>query len=354
MKPLFLAACLLAAVFPAFPAGGQQAAAPYLGQAPPGEVPELFAPGIVNTGMATRDMTISPDGRLLCFRVNDAAFRHSAIVCSRLTASGWSRPDVPSFADDPRWKTLEPHIAPDGRRLFFTSDRPASADASKPAPMGIWVVGIEPNGWSAPRRLPDSINGPDGSFFPTLTRDGTLYFARDGQDGQGEVWRARPGADGALAPPEKLPAVVQAGSARYNPFVAPDGRLMILAIAGLKDSLGGLDYYALSADETGQWSEPVNLGAPINDDGHNISASLSPDGRYLFFSSTRPSRNPFPGGARLTYDALQRLALAPGASGAQAIYWVRWGHILNQRISQRPDPAGSPELQDPSPSPFEE
>lgn len=324
-----LAACLLAAAIPA--GGGQERPpAPYLGQAPPAGAPELFAPGIVNSGIATRDLAVSPDGRAIYFRVNDGAFRHSAIVVTRWSPAGWSAPEVAPFASDPRWKTLEPHVDADGRRLFFTSDRPSGPDATKPAPMGIWVAGIEPSGWTAPRRLPDSINGPDGSFFPTLTRDGTLYFARDGKDGQGEVWRASAKGDGFGAP-EKLPAVVQAGSARYNPFISLDERYLILSIGGLQDSLGGLDYYVVFRDERDRWSRPVNLGAGINDEGHNVSASVSPDGQYLFLSSTRISRPPFAAGDRLSYERLQQIALTPGASGNQGIYWVKAGFIASLR-----------------------
>ncbi len=40
---------------------------PYLGQKPPGETPELFAPGIITTGMFTRDVAMTPDGKYLFF-----------------------------------------------------------------------------------------------------------------------------------------------------------------------------------------------------------------------------------------------------------------------------------------------
>ncbi len=42
---------------------------PYLGQEPPGFEPRLFAPGVVSTGLATRDIAITPDGNELYFSV---------------------------------------------------------------------------------------------------------------------------------------------------------------------------------------------------------------------------------------------------------------------------------------------
>ena len=40
---------------------------PYLGQKPPGMTPQVFAPGIVSTGLNTRDIAITPDGKHLFF-----------------------------------------------------------------------------------------------------------------------------------------------------------------------------------------------------------------------------------------------------------------------------------------------
>ena len=50
---------------------------PYLGQKPPGDTPELFAPGIISTAMYTRDITIMPDGKEIYFCIS--AFRYNLI-----------------------------------------------------------------------------------------------------------------------------------------------------------------------------------------------------------------------------------------------------------------------------------
>jgi len=301
---------------------GQPGNAPYLSRPVPGRTPELFAPGLVNTGMATRDITFSPDGNEAYFRVSLGGFIHSAIVGVRRTASGWTAPEVPDFAADPRWKTLEPHISPDGRRFCFVSNRPEDPKAQAPAPMGIWVMDRGPAGWGVPRRLGSDINGPDGSFFPSLTRDGTLYFCRDGADGRGSVWRARRRGSGYDAA-ERLPDRVQVGQARYNPFIAQDESFMVLAALGLKDSVGGLDYYVLFRNAKDQWSLPQNLGSMINQAGNGEeSASLSQDGRYLFFATARDGKESFAQGEKMTFRRLQDLDRRPGENGRMAIYWV--------------------------------
>lgn len=306
---------------------GQPGNAPYLSQPAPGRAPELFAPGLVNTGMATRDITFSPDGNEAYFRVALEGFLHSAIVGVRRTATGWTAPEVPDFAADPRWKTLEPHISPDGQGFYFVSNRPEDPKAQAPAPMGIWVMERGPAGWGAPRRLGSDINGPDGTFFPSVTRDGTLYFCRDGADGRGSVWRARRRGGGFEAA-ERLPDRVQVGRARYNPFIAQDESFMVLAAMGLKDSVGGLDYYVLFRNAEDQWSLPLNLGSTINHAGNGEeSASLSPDGTYFFFASARGGKESFVRGEKLTLRRLQDLDRRPGENGRMAIYWVEAGFL---------------------------
>jgi hypothetical protein len=331
VRSVAVSACLLLglAAWPLLATSPQDAGA-YLGQRLPGAEPELFAPGIVNSGLPTRDITLAPDGREIYFRVMDGGFAHTAVVGTRLRGGRWTAPEVPSFSADSRWKTMEPHITPDGRRFYYTSDRPADPAASQPAPMGLWLMDRAADGtWGPPRRLPGSINGADGTFFATVTRGGTLYYGRDEDDGTGSIWRARAEGTG-FAAPEKLPAVVQAGRARYNPFIAADESYLIAAVQGLPDSLGGLDYYAFFRNEADRWSQPLNLGAKVNDEGQNVSATVSPDGRYLFFASARLER------ARvtpptLTFEGMKKLALTPGANGCMAIYWVQADFIARLR-----------------------
>lgn len=311
-----LAAILLAVALPAS-SQSPPPASPYLGQPLPGATPRLFAPGIVNTGLMTRDSTMTPDGREFYFRVGLGGFSASAIAVTRLVGGRWSAPEIAPFSRDSRWRDLEPFISPDGRELFFTSDRPDDPAGTVHGSFGIWVAQRQGSSWGPPRRLPAAINVGD-TFHATTTRDGTLYFGRDG-DGSGEIWRAKRGPGGYLAP-EKLGAPFNAGQGRYNPTVAADESFVILPIIGLADSLGGSDYYIVFRGKDDTWSQPINLGAPINSpaDGE-ISARLSPDGKYLFFSSSRV-QPPAPGPR--TFAGLRRRMTEPGKNGEVALYWV--------------------------------
>ena len=48
---------------------------PYLGQEPPGDIPKLFAPGLLGAGGQETSITFSPDGRELCYTLYTARWR---------------------------------------------------------------------------------------------------------------------------------------------------------------------------------------------------------------------------------------------------------------------------------------
>lgn len=294
---------------------------PYLGQTPPGPTPALFAPGIVNQGLPTRDMTFSPDGRECYFTVMLPGFTRAAILGSRMEGQHWSAPEVAPFAQDARYRTLEPAFAPDGQRLYFVSDRPAKADAEKPGPMGIWVMERRGTGWGEAQRLGPEINDGGEAFFPSLTRQGTLYFTREEAGGISSIWRARPQGKG-FAAPERLPAQVNAGKSRFNAFVDPEEAWLVVPTFGAKEGLGGTDYWIVFRDEADRWSEPQNLGPAINSPGNEeYSASLSPDGKVFFFMSARPAPGLVPPGP-LNLRELKAQYQRAGANGQAAVWWV--------------------------------
>jgi hypothetical protein len=301
---------------------------PYLGQKPPGAEPELFAPGIVSTGLDTRDVAITPDGRELYFGVTAAGA--TMILVAREVGGAWAEPAVASFCD--RGLNIEPAVAPDGAKLMFLSTRAPAGLAEKPGwgHQNIWVVDRRGDGWGEPYDLGAPVNTEAGEFFPSITRDGTLYFTRDEAPRKSAIYRARR-VDGRYAEPERLPAQVNCGESQFNAFVAPDESLVIVPVTGGPDSTGEVNYYVAFRNLDDTWSGPVNLGEKVNRPGaRGWSASLSPDGRYLFFMSAKRREG---GAARLvgaTIRDLLAMAAEPG-NGAAAIYWVDASFIAGLR-----------------------
>jgi len=302
----------------------------YLGQAPPGATPELFAPGIVSTGMYTRDIAMTPDGRELYVGV--LLGRFTTILETHVEDGRWTPPEVAPFARDSRFFNLEPAISPDGRRFFFLSTRlaedrePGAEEIRTWSNQDIWVMDRDEVGWGEPYNLGPPVNTDEPEFFPSVTRDGTLYFTRGSEDGrESYIYRAA-FEGGRYQDPERLGPEVNSTRSQFNAFIAPDESYLIVCTGGRADTRGGTDYYVVFRNAEDRWSEPVNLGDLINTPGEGeYSPYVSPDGRYFFFMSTRP--RPEAGiPDTLTAEFLRRYRTEP-ESGNAAIYWMEAGFL---------------------------
>lgn len=289
----------------------------YFGQAVPGDSARLFAPGIISTGMDERDFAITPDGNEIFFCREAGNFRYVTIFHTRRTDSVWSAPEVFEYCANPAYKYVEPHISPDGTKLYFISDMPA--DSASEGNEDIWVCTQTDGRWSEPRNVGSPVNTGSKEFFPSVTEDGTIYYTHlDTLAVEEFIYRSRL-VDGAYQQPEKLDPHVNIGRARYNAFVGPDESYIIIPAYGMPDSYGATDYYISFRDSLDNWSRPVNMGPEINSSfSREWSASVSPDGKYLFLMSDRMGNRSL---EKLDAESLQNFHNSP-RNGSSDIYWI--------------------------------
>jgi len=292
------------------------AAGPYLDQPPPGKEPALFAPGIVSDGLPNRDMAITPDGKEIYWSTNLRGFGISAILVSREVGGAWTKPEVAPFSRDSSLVYYEPAISPDGRQFFFVAQQAGQEEND------IWVMDRTDKGWGEARKLDPPINSDGKEYYPSLTRDGTMYLTREGeQPGTEAIYRSRL-VGGEYTEPERLPEQVNSGRSQFNAFIDPDERFIIVPVLGREDSAGPIDYYVVFRNEADEWSEPVNLGDKINTPGHREwTPYVSPDGKYFFFMSTRSpveADAPQNGYSRAYLEQVQ----AGAENGNSDIYWI--------------------------------
>ena len=319
--PILLILPLAGCTCDAEPVEAPPPSGPYLGQPAPGPEPELFGPGIISTGMYERDIAMTPDGTEIYFGLVAAGRTTIAVV--RQVDGAWTGPEIAPFSDDPAVFDFEPFITADGTKMFFLSTRAPEGQEPKPGwgHQNIWVMDREADGWSIPREAGPPVNSEAGEFYPTLTRDGTLYFTRGLADGRSLVFRSRI-VDGAYTEPEPLPAEVNSVDQQFNAFIAPDESYLIFCAAGREDTVGGADYYISFRDPEDNWTGPIPMGDRFNlVDGAARSMSLSPDGSVLFFSSNRKIEEDGAEPADRSYAAMKAGLTVPG-NGAMDIYWV--------------------------------
>ncbi|MBE0679623.1 MAG: PD40 domain-containing protein [Bacteroidales bacterium] len=289
----------------------------YFGQTPPGDSARLFAPGIISTGMNERDFAITPDGNEIFFCREAGNYRYATIFYSRRSDDVWSSPEVFEFCTNPEYKYIEPHLSPDGTKLYFISTM--TADSASEGNEDIWVCTKRDGEWSEPRNLGAPVNATSKEYFPSVTVDGTIYYTHpDTATNEESIFRSRL-VDGAYQVPEKLGPNVNIGRARYNAFVAPDESYIIIPAYGMPDSFGATDYYISFRDSLDNWSQPVNMGPGINSTfAREWSASVSTDGNYLFFMSDRMGSTSL---GKLSTETLQGFHNSP-QNGNTDIYWI--------------------------------
>lgn len=252
----------------------------------PAPEPRLFGEGVISTSDDEFGGSITPDGDTIYFsRSAPHSYRYTMLESHRVRGR-WSTPTVLPFSG--RYTDSDPTLSPDGKRMFWTSDRPVVAGTVK-HDYDVWMVERTASGaWGPPQRLPAPINSDSNEYAASMTRDSVLYFS-SARAGGIQVFRSRR-VGGAWSPAENVTRLIDQGDSTIVPWdldvmIAPDARYILLGSIR-PDTYGHFDIY-MSWNDGGHWSPPVHLPAPFNTRARDYSPHLEPDGHTLLFSSER-------------------------------------------------------------------
>lgn len=252
-----------------------QCSGEYLGQKAPGEVPEIFAPGVVSTDAWEAAGTFSPDCSEFFFtRRPTHEGTANRLMYMKLEGGQWTNPELASFAVDA--VEYEPHITPDGSRVIFNSRRPHPETGR--GDRRVWYSDRTMAGWSEARLVNEEINALS-PMFVSSTAEGTLYFGAMEGSRYG-IFRAKRRGD-RYESPEYLPPEVNGVRGASHPFIVPDETFLIFdAYTG---SLGESALFLSVRRKDGTWGSAIRLGPEINATNTEIAPSISPDGKCFFF-----------------------------------------------------------------------
>jgi hypothetical protein len=231
------------------------------------------------------------------FGRSEANFAKARIWTLHRTRQGWSQPQPAAFTD-PRWRDSDPWLTPDGRWLYFISDRPAPGRAEDRRDLDLWRVRRIANGWGVPEAL-SALNTPGEELGPEL-HGGVLYFAstRKGGPGRLDLYRARQQGAG-FAAAEPLPEPLNSKDSEGDLTFSRDGRTAIF----WRETSGRLLLYR--SDRRGEkWTDPAPLDASVNIGDFNFTPAISRDGKQLRFASTARREGQAPGLADLYQAAI--------------------------------------------------
>jgi outer membrane protein OmpA-like peptidoglycan-associated protein len=145
--------------------------------------------------------------------------------------------------------------------------------------------------WTDPVNLPGNVNSFHWETQPSLSADGkTMYFIRGirgkNQQNNSDIYVTRLLDNGQWSTAERLPDHINTPEQEESVLIHPDGKTLYFASRG-HVGMGGSDLFVTRMDANGNWSEPENLGFPINTKYDENSLMVSPDGEIAFFASDR-------------------------------------------------------------------
>jgi len=248
----------------------------YFGQQLPGETPEIFAPGIISTESIEYGGTFSPDGDEFLFTRKDDENNFNNKIFSTKSINGtWSNPRPTSFSSN--ISEFEPHISPDGKFLYFASIRKRPLNYRRKGE--IWKMEKKKSEWTKPKYLKSIINNNFGRSV-TSTTNGTLYFTAYVNSTYG-IYRSQ-NIKGIQQEPELLPLEVNYLAGISHPYISPDEKFILFDSRQEGSNCSCL--YISFLQENGKWTLAEKLGPEINATATENCPSISPDGKFLFFS----------------------------------------------------------------------
>jgi len=275
---------------------------PYLGQTPPGNTAEVFAPGLVSTDSDEILYGFHDDGALLFFERTPVGFDddwiRAPVFRTEIDAGVWTTPRAGQATGRP-WFHEYPDAAEGTVVLFPWRER--LDGGGSPQNIDIWRVVKRSDAWSEPERLAAPVNTEFFDSWPSLTDGGVLYFFSNREGGLGglDLYRSELG-DFSVGAVENLGEVINTEHHDHDPFIAPDESYLVWC----SDRPGGLgenDLYVSFRRSDGKWTVPQNLGEGVNTPADDTRPSVTADGKYLFFVSD--------------------------ASGNRDIYWIDAGFL---------------------------
>ncbi len=190
-----------------------------------------------------------------------------------------------------KWGDYMPQSDPTGRTIYFTSDRKGGLDTEDEDGCwgeDLWMIEKKDSGWSKPRLLPQPINSYDNDGAASFSGDGQLmvYCAcnRDDSIGSCDIYTAELLGE-QWSEPVNLGNVVNSEEWDAQPTISTDGSLLIFS-SERSGGYGDSDLYIVRRNRFGEWGIPVNLGSTVNTPSTESSPYLSPDGKTLYFASS--------------------------------------------------------------------
>jgi len=231
----------------------------YFGQTPPGEKAETFAPDVL-IYEAHNSPVIPPDETWLLFQGMEVDILFYAMVDGRLTAT--KNPMGIEFPDTCNAVAM----SPSGDRVYIMEWKEGRGY--------LYYVDKKGDQWTSPTYV--DLGSADNWCQFSISSSGSLYFATD------KVMVSALEDDSHVKP---VPLKLENNSDMKGgtPFISPDESYIIYSIDG--------DLHISYRRSDGKWTMPLDPGPNINSDQLDLCPQITPNGKYLLFTTRRDFPN---------------------------------------------------------------
>jgi Tol biopolymer transport system component len=249
---------------------------------------KLFAPGIASTEFSEARLTLSPDGTMAMWfsRNRPGGPGGYDIWMSRRRGAHWSNPEPVSFNSSGR--DFDPAFSPDGRSVYFASDRPGGMGGDD-----LYRVAVTPQGFGSVEILAN-VNSVQNEWAPMLGPDRvTLLFASNGHGGAGRMdlftARQQSGRFGAV---HALPGAPNTPADEFDATFLADGSNIVFSRSADLRSADVKLYY--TRPTRGEYGAGIELDELVNTKGSSTYAPMLDwsDPRRITFTTRRPADSP--------------------------------------------------------------
>tara|TARA_R110001592_G_scaffold173524_1_gene412154 strand:- start:3936 stop:5477 length:1542 start_codon:yes stop_codon:yes gene_type:complete len=205
------------------------------------------------------------------------------IYSSKRIGKEWQKPIQLGSTINTNTNDASAGLSADGQLLFIfrTNDDLISGDLYE-SRMGL-------DEWEKPKKLPSNINSTNiESSASIIPNERTMYFSSDREDGFGgkDIYKVERLPNGNWGAVQNLGPTINTSNDEDAPFIHADGKTLYFSSTG-HQNMGGYDIFKTKLSETGEWSNPENLGYPINDVTDDIFFVIAANGKTGYYSSSR-------------------------------------------------------------------
>ncbi len=210
----------------------------------------------INNTYSNFNPIISRDGKMLVY-TNDLRF-YKAIFYSFKKDGQWTTPKNFNVETNTNNSLISLTLSPDGKDLYIYRDDLGNGN--------IYKSTFDGQKWSKIKKLNKNINTRDLETSACLSADGkTLYFASNRKGGYGslDIYKSELTADGDWGKAVNLGPTINGKFDEISPQILDDNKTLYFASQG-HYNMGGYDVFISMLTDSNKWSEPLNLGYPIN------------------------------------------------------------------------------------------